>query len=58
MKHKQNIQQNYDALTAFIGWIVDAMSYVPVPDAAKPALDALLSTQKELREKMGSKDEQ
>jgi len=49
---ESTIAENYQALTALIGWIVEAMEFVPLPDEAKAALDVLISTQDELKERL------
>ncbi len=53
---ESTIAENYQALSALVGWIVEAMEFVPLPDEAKAALDVLLSTQAELKEMLHAND--
>jgi len=40
-----------DELSALFAWIVDAQAFLPLSEAAKPAVDKLIAYQQELKKK-------
>ena len=51
------IEENYQAVSALIGWIVEALEFVPMPPAAGDALAVLIQTQADLKAELQREQE-